>query len=232
MKNPIVVALDVENPKEAEKIAGSLQGVVGGFKVGPRLTLKADKSFLKDLSQSGVLFLDHKFYDIPSVTAANVQGAFDLGAHWVTVHALAGSKCLQDLSVLEKELATQRPGFRVVAVTVLTSYDQSTLPPIWKKETIEESVVGLAQLSQDSGLSSVVCSPQEVASLKSRWPQGFYVVPGIRPVADPSDDQTRVATPKDALKAGSSALIIGRPIVKASDPKEAAQSILSTLELS
>src|SRR4051812_41528839 len=102
LKNPIIVALDVDQPAEAIRLFTRLQGSVGGFKVGPRLTLRCDPRFLKDIAASGILFWDHKYFDIPSTTVASVEAAAQAGAHWVTVHALAGPECLGQLSQLEK----------------------------------------------------------------------------------------------------------------------------------
>ena len=166
MKNPIIVALDVDDPKEAQKLFKKLSPLVGGFKVGPRITFRSDKSFLKDISDSGILFFDHKFFDIPSTTLASVQMAAELGAHWVTVHALSGLECLKELSSLEKTIRSEKKDFRILAVTVLTSFSEKNLPPIWKNISVGESVQELAKSAHEAGLKSFVCSPEEVTSLK------------------------------------------------------------------
>jgi orotidine-5'-phosphate decarboxylase len=107
LKNPIIVALDIDDPKEAQKLSEKLSPHVGGFKIGPRLTFRADRKYLSDLSHQGILFLDHKFFDIPSTTVSSVEVAFELGAHWVTVHALAGPDCLKEVGQCERTL--QKP---------------------------------------------------------------------------------------------------------------------------
>src|SRR5581483_8319622 len=113
MKNPVIVALDVDDPRQAAKIVDEVRPFVGGFKIGPRLTLRAPREFIKDLSQSGILFFDHKFFDIPSTTRASVQVAAEMGAHWVTVHALNGRICLRELAELERRLRSSQPLFRI-----------------------------------------------------------------------------------------------------------------------
>src|SRR5262245_14094396 len=114
VKNPVVVALDLNDAREAAKLASRLAPHVGGFKIGPRLTLRVNRGFLRDLSQQGILFFDHKFFDIPSTTLASVETAASLGAHWVTVHALSGKPCLRELAGLEKQIRQSCPEFRVL----------------------------------------------------------------------------------------------------------------------
>jgi orotidine-5'-phosphate decarboxylase len=226
MKNPIVVALDVDDLGQAQKLVKELHHFVGGFKVGPRLTFRAPPAFLKEITEKGVLFFDHKFFDIPSTTVAAVRVAAEMGAHWVTVHALNGPECMRELKKLETEIRKTRDNFRVVAVTVLTSFTEKTLPPIWKKETIEQSVANLAASAIEAGLETLVCSPLEIAKLKKLFPKSFLIVPGIRTEGSDVGDQKRTATPSGAFKAGASALVIGRSILESSKPVEAVQAIL------
>jgi orotidine-5'-phosphate decarboxylase len=229
MKNPIVVALDVDDFSKAQKLVKELHPFVGGFKVGPRLTFRAPQSFLKEISEKSTLFFDHKFFDIPSTTVSAVKVAAEMGAHWVTVHALNGSECLRELKKLETEIRKTRADFRVVAVTVLTSFTEKTLPPIWKKESVEQSVEALAASAIEAGLESLVCSPLEIASLKKQFPNSFLIVPGIRTEGSEAGDQKRTATPKGAINSGASAIVIGRPILETSNPVEAVQGILKSL---
>jgi orotidine-5'-phosphate decarboxylase len=229
MKNPIIVALDVDDLKKAEKLVEELLPVVGGFKIGPRLTFNAPKEFLRKISKSSVLFFDHKFFDIPSTTVASVRMAAEMGAHWVTVHALNGPVCLKQLGDLEKEIQKDRKEFKVLVVTVLTSFSQKDLPPIWIQEPIEKSVLKLAESAHDVGLKSFVCSPEEISALRTSLPDSFLVVPGLRPQGSSSGDQKRTATPAAALEAGASALVIGRPIVEHVRPFDAAKEILGSL---
>jgi orotidine-5'-phosphate decarboxylase len=229
--NPIIVALDVDDVNVAKNLVKKLSGQVGGFKIGPRLTFRANPSFIREIAQQGILFIDHKFFDIPSTTVASVRVAFDLGAHWVTVHALCGQECLKELKAFEKEAQSKRPEFRILAVTVLTSFSKETLPSIWREESVGESVLRLASTVMDSGLSSVVCSPNEIESIKEKFPNSFLVVPGIRPEGSTQDDQKRSATPAGALKSGASALVIGRPIIESSDPVQAVRQIKDSLTI-
>ncbi len=228
--NPIIVALDTDDVKWAQKLSHQLADHVGGFKIGPRFTLRADKSFIKDLSQLGILFFDHKFFDIPSTTLASVNVAFELGAQWVSVHALNGRDCLAELSLLESQIKKNNDGFRILAVTVLTSFNRNDLPPVWKDESIEESVQSLTSLAFSSGIKTIVCSPEEIKTIKSKYPESFLVVPGIRTVESNNADQKRVATPLKALQDGASALVIGRPIFENSNPAEAAKKIYDSLK--
>jgi orotidine-5'-phosphate decarboxylase len=229
MKNKIIVALDVDSEKKAVELVKKLSPYVGGFKFGPRLTFRCDKSFLKDVSQSGILFFDHKFFDIPSTTAAAVEVAAELGAHWVTVHALNGSECLNKISEVEFKIKNQITNFRVLAVTVLTSFSEKNLPSIWQKQSLQKSVTDLAEDAFASGLSSIVCSPEEIESLKALNKNSFLVVPGIRPSGSGTSDQVRVATPSMAVTRGADALVIGRPIIESSDPVRVAKEISDTL---
>lgn len=230
MKNPIVVALDVDDVAQAQKLVKDLHPYVGGFKVGPRLTFRAPPSFLREISSQSLLFFDHKFFDIPSTTVAAVKVAAEMGAHWVTVHALNGPECLKELKKLETEIRKTRENFRVVAVTVLTSFTEKTLPPIWKNESIEQSVETLAASAIEAGLETLVCSPLEISKLKKLFPKSFLIVPGIRTEGSGSGDQKRTATPEGAIKAGASALVIGRSILDAQSPVQAAKEIFESLK--
>ncbi len=230
LKNPIVVPLDVDDPQKAMQLVSLLKGKVGGFKIGPRLTFKSKPLFFELLKESGVFFFDHKFFDIPSTTVAAVRSAFDLGATWVTVHALNGADCLKELAKLEAELKKSRPEFRILVVTVLTSFSEENLPPVWSEHLdIAESVRVLARSASSVGLHSFVSSAFELEILKSEHRDGFFVVPGIRPVGSAHQDQSRVATPKSAIDMGASALIIGRPIIEAADPLKVVEEVLKQL---
>jgi orotidine-5'-phosphate decarboxylase len=230
MQNPIIVALDVNEPKKAQELFKKLNGHVGGFKVGPRLSMRCDPSFLRDLSQTGTLFFDHKFFDIPSTTAASVELAYELGAHWVTVHALNGKETLSGLSKLEKQIQKSLPSFKVVVVTVLTSFTEETLPPIWKNRTVMDSVLSLAQLAQECGLNSIVSSPFECSALMKHSKDFFIITPGIRSDDYSKGDQKRTMSASQAIKMGASALVVGRPIIESSDPVAAAKKMYESLK--
>lgn len=217
-RNPICVALDVDSRDEALRLADQLADVAGGFKVGPRLCLRYGQDLIKELASRAPVFVDNKHFDIPSTMEAAIQASFEAGASVVTVHALAGYDALLKVAKLEAELQKQRP-FRVLAVTILTSWDEGSLPSVMKPQELRTHVLSLAELTQTAGLSSLVCSPHELEILKNR---GHYLVtPGIRFEEDSADDQKRVMTPQAALSEGASALVMGRTILRAKDPREA-----------
>jgi len=229
LKNPIVVALDTNDPTQALALAKKLSPFVGAFKIGPRISLRAEPGFVKKLAELALVFMDHKFFDIPSTTLSSVEAAHELGAKWVTVHALNGPDCLKELAQLEKKLKVSTPDFKVAVVSVLTSFSEKNLPPVWRDEPLSLSVKKLINEAYLSGLRTFVCSAHEVSELKKEFPDSFFIVPGIRPDGQGSQDQKRVATPKEALSLGASALVIGRPIVDATDPISAAKEIVGSL---
>lgn len=219
MRNPIILALDVDTRDQALKIADSLSEIVGGFKLGPRLCLRYGMDFVKEVASRGPIFLDNKHFDIPSTMESAVRASFEAGASLVTVHALSGQEALTRMAEVEKELRQKRP-FKILAVTILTSWDQNSLPVNMKAQPISQHVIDLAGLVKTSGLSSVVCSPHELDLLQS---QDLYLVtPGIRFSMQDSGDQKRIMGPKEALRKGASALVVGRPILEAKDIKETA----------
>ncbi len=232
MKTPVFVALDVDTDTKALEIADQVSEFVGGFKVGPRLVLRYGAPLLKEIAKRGDLFIDNKYLDIPSTMIAAVKASFEVGASFATIHASAGSPALKELAELEREL-NQKRKFHLLAVTVLTSFAENELPANWdKNKNIRAHVKALAHESQSQGVSGLVCSPYEVKDLRSNFPKAFLLTPGIRPTSSSGrkDDQTRVATPSQALLDGSSALVIGRPIVEAADPKKAAFEIFEEIK--
>ncbi len=233
----LFVALDVDSVDQALGIAK--QAALGnpiasalGFKVGPRLLYKAGSSLVAELAQYGTVFVDCKFLDIPSTMEASVRTSFEAGASYCTIHALAGPKALEQLAKLEAQLSLQRP-FRILTVTVLTSFSPETLP-----KPLRGSGQSIAQLTRDlvleaahSGLSSFVCSPQEIQTLRGLEQELktelFLVTPGIRPAGSAKGDQVRIETPEAAGRLGASALVVGRPILESSDRAQAVQGILT-----
>ncbi|WP_374033791.1 orotidine-5'-phosphate decarboxylase [Bdellovibrio bacteriovorus] len=226
MKNPIILALDVDTRDKALKIADDVSDIVGGIKLGPRLCLRYGMDFVKEMAQRAPVFLDNKHFDIPSTMEAAVRASFEAGASLVTVHALSGQEALTRMAAVEKELNQQRP-FRILAVTILTSWDQNSLPVNMKSQPIAQHVTELAALVKDSGLSGVVCSPHELDLLQKR--DLYLVTPGIRFSMQDSGDQKRIMGPKEALRAGASALVVGRPILEASNIKEAATDFVMAM---
>lgn len=226
MRNPLILALDVDTRDQALNIADGLSEIVGGFKLGPRLCLRYGMDFVKEMAQRGPIFLDNKHFDIPSTMEAAVRASFDAGASLVTVHALSGKEALSRLAAVEKELNQQRP-FKVLCVTILTSWDQSSLPPNMKAQEISSHVTDLVSLVQGAGLSGVVCSPHELDLLQNK--DLYLVTPGIRFSMQDSDDQKRIMGPKEALRKGASALVVGRPILEASNIREAATDFVMAM---
>lgn len=219
MKNPIILALDVDTRDQALRIADEVSDVVGGIKLGPRLCLRYGMDFVREIAQRAPVFLDNKHFDIPSTMEAAVRASFDAGASLVTVHALSGAEALEQMAAVEAELNRQRP-FKVLAVTILTSWDQASVPMNMKDQTIARHVVDLVNLVQKSGLTGVVSSPHELDLLQNR--DLYLVTPGIRFSMQDSGDQKRIMDPKMALRKGASALVVGRPILEAKNIKEAA----------
>lgn len=226
MKNPIIVALDVDTRDRAIELADGLTDIVGGFKVGPRLCLRYGEDLIREVAARGPVFVDNKHFDIPSTMIASVRASFDAGASLVTVHALSGREALFKMALLEKELNQIRP-FRILAVTVLTSWDQSSLPSVMTAQPISQHVVDLARLVQSSGLQGIVCSPHELDLLQNM--NLYLVTPGIRFSMDDLGDQKRVMGPEQAIRRGANALVVGRPIIDAKNPVETATEYVMAL---
>ena len=224
---PIFAALDVDDIGKAEILVRELKNHVGGFKVGPRLVLRAGPEWVKKIASQAPLFFDFKFYDIPTTMVAAVKAAQEMGAQYVTVHASAGSEALKSLADLERQI-TQKDPFRILAVTILTSFNQQTLPPN-QTAAISQQVTQLAKFVLQNGLTGLVCSPEEIESVRALSPDLYIVTPGVRSTKDQKGDQQRVATAHEALKRGASALVIGRPIIEAPAPIQAAEEILKSL---
>lgn len=229
LKNPLILALDVDSKDEAMKTLDQVGDLVGAVKLGPRLVYRYGAEFVTKIAEISPVFIDNKYFDISSTMLAAVRASFDAGATLVTVHALAGPAALKELSKLEFELNQIRP-FKILAVTILTSLDQSSMPASFNSWPIERHVKSLAQEVYDSGLRGLVCSGHELEYLN--YPDLFKVTPGIRPATDQaaplSEEQKRVMSPGQALKAGASALVIGRPILKAPNAREKVTEILES----
>jgi orotidine-5'-phosphate decarboxylase len=232
MSDPkIIIALDYPNAVPALALADRLEPSLCRLKVGKELFTATGPALLEELMQRGFeVFLDLKFHDIPSTTAQACKAAASLGVWMVTVHALGGRKML--LAAREAIVSSaQRP--KLIAVTMLTSMAQEDLADLGINATPAEMVLRLATMAHDSGLDGVVCSAQEAALLRKHCGNKFCLVtPGIRPAHASLDDQSRVMSPKAAMQAGSSYLVIGRPITQASDPLQALLDINQELGMS
>lgn len=225
LKTPIILALDVDDRDKALSKLKPISSLLGAIKIGPRLVNKYGASLVQDLAKMAPVFIDNKYFDIPSTMVAAVRQCFEAGATLVTVHALSGHEALTQLAILEKELNQIRP-FKVLAVTILTSWNEQSFPRSIQPWTVDQHVRSLAEEVKSSGLSGLVCSAQELKKINDL--NLFTVTPGIR-IEKATDDQKRVMTPKAALAAGASALVIGRPILQADNPEAFIEEIISNL---
>ena len=225
MKDPkIIIALDYPTSAPALALAERLDASACRLKVGKELFTASGPAVLEQLMQRGFeVFLDLKFHDIPNTTAQACKAAAELGVWMVNVHALGGRKMLEAAA---NAVANSSKPPKLIAVTMLTSMAQEDLADIGITESPAEMVLRLATLTRDSGLDGVVCSAQEASLLRERLGKSFCLVtPGIRPAQASLDDQSRVMTPQAALLAGSSYLVIGRPITQATNPLQALRNI-------
>lgn len=226
LRNPLILALDVDSDHEALQIAQDLNDIVGGFKLGPRLCLRYGQDFIKKMASLGPIFLDNKHFDIPSTMVAAVQASFDAGASLVTVHALSGKEALQQVAELERKLNQIRP-FKILAVSILTSWDQNSFPDNFKSQSVLEHVQSLASLVKSTGLQGLVCSPHELEHIPSQ--EMYVVTPGIRFDSQDVQDQKRTMSSLEAIKKGASALVVGRPILQSKNRRETASDFVMSL---
>jgi orotidine-5'-phosphate decarboxylase len=228
----LIVALDVSTAAAARKIVAAVGDSALTYKVGMQLYTSEGPPLVRELVDSGRrVFLDLKYHDIPNTVGAAVREAAQLGVSMLTVHASGGGKMLR--AAVEAALAA-KPNLLVLAVTVLTSLDDVDLGKIGLRGGVLDQVLRLAALALSNGCHGVVASAQEAAALRKEFGQEFgrdfaIVTPGVRPAGSGHDDQARVVTPAEAIAAGASHIVVGRPITEASDPAAEARAILGQI---
>jgi orotidine-5'-phosphate decarboxylase len=226
-KDRLAVALDFPDALQAFDLVNRLDNTCQWFKVGMELYYAVGNNFVQQLRDRGFnVFLDLKLHDIPNTVAGAVRSATHAGASLLTVHASGGAAML---SAAAEAAAT--PGApKLLAVTVLTSMDAYELSGIGVAGTPAQQVLRLAKLAKAAGIDGMVCSAEEVSTLRTEMgPQTMLVIPGIRPAGSATGDQKRIATPATAIAQGASMLVVGRPITQAADPAAAARAILEEI---
>ncbi len=224
----LIVALDVSNATAARKIVAAVGDSAFSYKVGMQLYTAEGPEIVRDLIGSGRrVFLDLKYHDIPNTVAAAVREAAQLGVSMLTVHASGSAKMLRAAGEAARDI---NPALIVLAVTVLTSLDESDLEQVGIQGTVVDEVLRLATLALANGCRGVVASPHEASSLRAKLGDEFFIVtPGVRPAGMGHGDQARVLTPAEAIAAGASHIVVGRPITEANDPAAEAELILKQI---
>jgi orotidine-5'-phosphate decarboxylase len=220
-KEKLIVALDVPHKKDALKLIDELDGACDFFKIGMELGLRVDDEFISGLIKRGKkIFLDYKYHDIGNTVESAVKNAADLGVYMLTVHA-------------EKQVLTaavngaKNTKTKVFGVTVLTSLGEEYAAQYGL--SVKELVLKRAAWAHDLGANGVISSPEEITVIKSQFPALEVCTPGIRPAGADKGDQNRTATPDEAIRAGASYIVVGRPITKAENPRQAALDIIKSL---
>lgn len=223
----LIVALDVSTAAAAQKIVAAVGDSALTYKVGMQLYTAVGPQVVRDLVASGRrVFLDLKYHDIPNTVGAAVAEAEKLGVSMLTVHAAGSGKMLR----AAVDAAKVRPDLMVLAVTVLTSMDGQDLEKVGVRGSVEDSVVRLATIALANGCQGVVTSAREASTLRAELGPNFALVtPGVRPAGSSVGDQVRVVTPAEAIAAGASHIVVGRPITEAADPAAEARAILGQI---
>jgi len=231
-RDRLIVALDVDTIDAALTLVERLQGLVTRFKIGSQLFTAAGPAAVEAVhKRGGLVFLDLKYHDIPNTVAGAAREATRLGVFMLNVHASGGRAMMQAAGAAAagaaKDLGARRP--LVLAVTVLTSLDRAALArELGVTSSVEGHVVHLCQLARAAGLDGAVASPNEIRAIRTHLgPSWVIVTPGVRPAGSEADDQSRIATPAAAIRAGAHYVVVGRPITAAPDPARAAEAILA-----
>jgi orotidine-5'-phosphate decarboxylase len=227
-RHRLIVALDVSSAADARRIVAAVGDSALTYKVGMQLYTAEGPSVVRDLVASGRrVFLDLKYHDIPNTVGAAVREAAQLGVSMLTVHASGAGKMLR----AAVEASKSAPHMMILAVTVLTSMDDQELAAIGVRESMADEVSRLAKLAISQGVHGIVASPREASRLRAELGDQFAIVtPGVRPAGGTMGDQVRVATPAEAIAAGASHIVVGRPITEATDPAAAAAAILEQMK--
>jgi len=229
----LIVALDVHTMDDVQRLVESLGDAVTYYKVGMELFYSVGPDVVRWLKKEGKhVFLDLKLHDIPNTVAGGLASLMTLGADIVNVHASGGYTMMKTAAERLHAAAAEQgiPCPKIIAITVLTSMNEEDWAKLGAAESIADHVTRLAKLTKAAGLDGVVASPREAASIRAACGDNFLIVtPGVRPAGASIDDQSRIATPGEALKNGATHLVVGRPIRAAEHPKEAALSILNEM---
>jgi orotidine-5'-phosphate decarboxylase len=229
----LIVALDVPDRAAALRLVEELTGLVGMFKVGSQLFTAEGPGIVREIVDAGErVFLDLKYHDIPNTVAGAAEAAARLGVSIFNVHALGGFEMMQAAARAvshQGAVWVNRPA--VLAVTVLTSLDQSGLADVGIQSDMDSEVIRLATLARDAGLDGVVASPREIRLIRESVAKEEFVIltPGVRPAWSESGDQKRIATPRDAIRDGADFIVLGRAITSTTDPRAAARRILDEI---
>ena len=226
MRERLIVALDVSSAQAARELVSTIGAAAGIYKVGLQLFTAEGPGLVRELINSGLkIFLDLKLHDIPHTVSRAVKSAADLGVTMLTVHSSAGS------AVLRAAVEAAGGKLAILAVTVLTSFSDEDLDETGVSDPVASQVLRLAALARGAGCWGIVTSPRETASIRRFMGEGFAIVnPGVRPAGAGKDDQERTATPAEAIRAGATYIVVGRPITQSTDPAGRAREIILEME--
>jgi len=219
----LILALDVDTLEKAERLVDLLYPIVKIFKVGSQLFTAYGPEAVRMIQKKGAkVFLDLKFCDIPNTVAKAVESARGLGVNMLTVHTFGASR-----QMLRATVKAAKGSPLILGVTLLTSLDREILREFGIRRLFTNEVIALARMAKEEGLDGVVCSPREIQYIRKMFPEEFIIVAaGIRPKGYPSDDQSRVATAQEAIKAGADFIVVGRPVLEARDPLKAIRQLI------
>ena len=235
MQDKLIVALDDATLDQAKTLMKQLEGVVTYYKIGFEFFTAYGWEAVNQVRKSGAkIFLDLKLHDIPTTVAKTAAVICDHEIEMFNVHALGGLEMMKEVRKTVDEKTTGRKKPAVIAVTVLTSHTEETLSAqLGVSRNVKDQVLHLAGLACEAGLDGVVSSPKEIEVLRKKFPKDFLIVtPGIRPAGSDPGDQKRIFGPREAVDAGSSHIVVGRPITASPDPREAALQILKSICIS